>query len=136
MSASDWTAQDWTAVLTATEANPVPPRLLVDLVAFDLLVVHWDERAATVTIGFEGPLPSVVAGADDQHDHLTFHLSLIDTTTVEVAGWSHRPAERVEVTPTGAGRLAVLVTGQGSRVALDARAVVAGGHRTFRAGSP
>jgi hypothetical protein len=128
------TAPDWSALL----ADPAPVRSVLGvpappLAAYELFLVHFDEREASVTLGFTAP--GVPAGAVAEwtgsgHDAVEFFLVATGVDEVEVDGWSHRPATAITLTDRSA-----VLSGEGLRISFDWSGLRAERPRGYRRGS-
>ncbi|MFF1870590.1 hypothetical protein [Streptomyces sp. CB03911] len=135
MTIPDAPAPDWSALL----ADPAPVRDVLGvpappLSAYDLFSVHFDEREASVTLGFTAPGPPAAATAGQAAAGRTaveFFLVLTGLDEVEVDGWSHRPLDSVTLAHGSAA-----LSGHGARISFTWTGARADRPRGYLLGSP
>ncbi|MET7454693.1 Imm50 family immunity protein [Streptomyces sp. NPDC005574] len=115
---------DWTRLLASPEflgplydGNPPPPEVC------DLFYVHIDERAHSVTLGFDTRVfPSIPApGWEEQGlNAFEFHLVFTGVERLRVTGWGAGEARSIDLSVTADGGLRVLLGTESSGVTFRA----------------
>ncbi|MFD9354668.1 Imm50 family immunity protein [Streptomyces sp. NPDC060031] len=113
------TDRDWSAEVanpgTLREVLGTPPPPLTD---YDLLAVHIDERAASVTLrffAFAVPAGAAVLWHAQGHNAVEFFLVCTQVENLAVDGWSTRPITAITLDGTS-----VVLTGPGKQVSFEA----------------
>ncbi|MFJ3104766.1 Imm50 family immunity protein [Streptomyces sp. NPDC086835] len=131
MSTSDWAElldEPW----SAQETFSAPPEL--DDCTLDSC--HIDERATSVTLGFDArriPDGSGPGSAESQTNALEFFVTFTSVTGLRVRGWGGTAGGSVRMSRSESGGIEVTVDASAGRISFHARAALLSRARAYRA---